>query len=122
LNQAIRRSTGDYIIFTDGDCIPRRDYVATHLRHAHPSRFLSGGAYRLPLSTSKSISADDIRSGRCFSAAWLTSNGIPIRPQLLKAAAPPWIASLLNRMTTTRATWNGNNASCYRAVALEVAG
>lgn len=122
LNEAIRQSTGDYLIFTDGDCIPRRDYVATHRRHAHPSRFLSGGLFRLPMSTSREITSDDIHSGRIFSASWLVGQGVPLRPSLLKATAAPWIAPVLDRLTTTRATWNGCNASCFRQAAWEVGG
>ncbi len=122
LNEAIRQSTGDYLIFTDGDCIPRRDYVAMHVRYADPARFLSGGLYRLPLSTSKEISADDIRSGRIFSTSWLMTHGVPLHPQLLKVTTATWIAPLLNRLTTTRATWNGCNASCFRSAAWTVGG
>lgn len=31
LNKAILASSSDYIIFTDGDCIPRKDFVATDM-------------------------------------------------------------------------------------------
>src|SRR5690606_28632972 len=34
LNQAIVESTGEYLIFSDGDCIPSQDFVATHLEFA----------------------------------------------------------------------------------------
>ena len=30
LNKAIAASTSDYLIFTDQDCVPRRDFIATH--------------------------------------------------------------------------------------------
>ena len=32
LNKAIMASEGNYLIFTDGDCIPRADFVEQHLR------------------------------------------------------------------------------------------
>ena len=41
-NRALASTTADYIIFTDGDCIPRRDYVARHCALAEPGRFLAG--------------------------------------------------------------------------------
>jgi len=31
LNKAILESESDYLIFTDGDCIARKDFVETHL-------------------------------------------------------------------------------------------
>ena len=76
LNKAIRASRSDYLLFTDGDCIPRRDFVSSHLRLREPGRFLSGGYFKLPMSISKAISADDIAAGRCFELAWLRSQGL----------------------------------------------
>ncbi len=36
MNRAIEAAEGDYLIFSDGDCIPRADYVAAHKMHAQP--------------------------------------------------------------------------------------
>ena len=33
LNKAILKSNSEYLLFTDGDCIPRTDFVAVHLKH-----------------------------------------------------------------------------------------
>jgi len=41
-NRAIRASSGSYCIFLDGDCIPRRDFVAAHRRLAEPGWFVAG--------------------------------------------------------------------------------
>mgnify|MGYP000871092073 FL=1 len=40
LNKAILASTTDYLIFTDGDCIPRKDFVETHLNNRESGRIL----------------------------------------------------------------------------------
>ena len=77
LNGAIAASTADYLVFTDGDCIPRGDFLSTHLRLRRPGRFLSGGYHKLPMQTSLAIGAEDIASGRCFDVAWLKAHGIP---------------------------------------------
>jgi glycosyltransferase involved in cell wall biosynthesis len=55
LNRAILAADGDYLIFSDGDCIPRSDFVATHRRLAEPNRFLSGGYLMLPMEVSRRI-------------------------------------------------------------------
>ncbi len=47
-NRALARATGSYIIFTDGDCIPPRHFIAAHRRLAERGWFLS--ANRLLLS------------------------------------------------------------------------
>ena len=41
-NRALAATTADYIIFTDGDCIPRHDFVARHCALAEPGCFLAG--------------------------------------------------------------------------------
>ena len=41
-NRGIRASAGKYIIFLDGDCIARRDFVAAHRRLAEPGWFVTG--------------------------------------------------------------------------------
>ncbi len=41
-------ATGDYLILTDGDCIPRQDFVSQHRAASRPGCFLSGGYFKLP--------------------------------------------------------------------------
>lgn len=47
-NRAAAATMADYIIFTDGDCIPSRQFVQAHKRLAEPGYFL--GANRVLLS------------------------------------------------------------------------
>lgn len=114
LNAAIRRSRGDYLIFTDGDCIPRRDFVSSHLRLREPGRFLSGGYFKLPMELSRRIADDDIASGRCFDYRWLRAHGVPLAPRNVKLVARGPGAALLDAVVPTRASWNGHNASAWK--------
>ena len=41
-NRAILAARGAYVIFLDGDCIARTDFVATHRRLAEPGWFVTG--------------------------------------------------------------------------------
>jgi len=41
-NEATRRSTGDYLIYTDGDCIPGPAFVADHQHLAKPGYYTQG--------------------------------------------------------------------------------
>lgn len=114
LNKAIVASNSDYLIFTDGDCIPRKDFVATHLKHREKGYFLSGGYFMLPMNISQAISKDDIIHQRCFDIEWLISEGLPksFKNNKLTAAGLP--AKFLNFITPTKATWNGHNASGWK--------
>jgi hypothetical protein len=111
LNRAIEAASGDYLLFSDGDCVPRWDFVQQHFWAAEAGKFLSGGYFKLPLSLSQRISIDDIRCGHAFSVRWLRANGLPFSHRLLRLSAQGRLAKFLNRVTTTRPSWNGNNSS-----------
>ena len=76
LNKAILKSNSNYLLFTDGDCIPRKDFVSTHLKQQEKGYFLSGGYFKLPMNTSLTISETDIENQNCFNTKWLISNGV----------------------------------------------
>ena len=121
LNKAIVASKADYLIFTDGDCIPRNDFVATHLQYRRKKAFLSGGYFKLPMDASLAITKDDIAAQRCFDVKWLVKQGLAT-PNKLKLSAKGFTAKLLNFLTPTKATWNGHNASCWKSELLAING
>ncbi|MBO0903836.1 glycosyltransferase [Jiella sonneratiae] len=115
LNKAIAESSTDYLIFSDGDCIPRRDFVATHLGFREAGYFLSGGYYKLPLDLSREVTEDDVLGGRVFDLAWIWKRGKRRSLKDLKlAVGNPAMARLMNAATTTRPSWNGHNASGWK--------
>lgn len=122
LNKAILQVRTDYVIFSDGDCIPRRDFVATHVQEAEPGKYLSGSYFKLPMSTSKAITPEDIISGRCFDKKWLRAHGLPHTKGTLKISAAPFLARLLNRVTPVKCNFKGSNASAWRKDILAVNG
>jgi glycosyltransferase involved in cell wall biosynthesis len=122
LNKAILASKGDYLIFTDGDCIPRNDFVETHLSLKNENHFLSGGYFKLPLDISKLITEDDIISQSCFKKEWLLKNGLKKSFKLNKLTSKGFKESILNKFTPTKATWDGMNASGFKTDILAVNG
>jgi len=115
LNKAILASTTDYLIFTDGDCIARKDFVETHLKFREVNYFLSGGYFKLPMSISETITKDDILSQKCFDINWLKLNGLKSSFKNTKITANGIVEKLLNKLTPTKATWNGHNASGWKS-------
>jgi glycosyltransferase involved in cell wall biosynthesis len=122
LNKAVLATDADYLIFSDGDCIPRRDFVATHLQLAQPRRFLSGGVIWLDRAVSQRVSGEDIRLGRLSDAAWLRANGWKGGRQSLRLTPNRWLARALDALTPTSATFNGHNTSVWRTDLLAVNG
>jgi len=122
LNKAIVASETDYLIFTDGDCIPRKDFVEVHLTRRKPGHFLSGGYFLLPMDTSKAISKKDILSQACFKVGWLKAHGLKGSIKTLKLSARGIFRDVLNGLTRTKPTWNGHNSSGWKSDILEANG
>ncbi len=122
LNQAILSTHAEYLIFSDGDCIPRRDFIAQHAALARPNRFLSGGYFKLSAQTSGRVTPSTIAADEVTQVDWLLRNGTPRSGKLGKLRAHGWHAALMNAITPTRPTWNGHNSSGWRADLLRVNG
>jgi glycosyltransferase involved in cell wall biosynthesis len=122
LNRAIMAARGAYLLFSDGDCVPREDFVAFHRAQAAPNRFLSGGYLKLPASVTTEITAADVRAGRVSDPGWLRARGWRGGRRTLRLTRSRALAALLDRVTPTRPSWNGHNASGWKADLLRVNG
>jgi glycosyltransferase involved in cell wall biosynthesis len=122
LNRALLAASGDYLLFSDGDCVPRDDFVATHLRLAAPGRFLSGGYLKLPAALTAALTVDDVRAMRHAEPGWLRARGWRPGRRALRLTRSGALATLLDRLTPTRPSWNGHNASGWKADLLRANG
>jgi glycosyltransferase involved in cell wall biosynthesis len=114
LNTAIIEASHEYILMTDGDCIPRKDFLEIHAKYAEKGRFLSGGYCKLSMKLSSEISKDDILSGRCFNLKWLKSIDTLILSNKLKIGATDLSANILDFFSPTNASFNNCNSSGFR--------
>src|SRR5690554_7314698 len=114
LNKAIVNCNTEYIIMSDGDCIPRKDFVEQHVKYREEGYFLSGGYFMLPMNISEAISKEDIYSEQCFNVSWLKQ--LDLKPSFKnnKLLSGPLKSFLLNSFTPTNASWNGHNASGWK--------
>ena len=122
LNKAILQSHSDYLLFTDGDCIPRKDFVAVHLKYKEEGYFLSGGYFKLPMAISEAISEADILSQKCFHISWLQKQGLKMNFKITKLTHSKLFAAFMNWVTPTKRSWNGHNASGFKKDILAVNG
>lgn len=122
LNKAILACKTPYIIMSDGDCIPKKDFVEVHHREREQGRFLSGGYFKLPLTISRAITEEDVVEQNCFHINWLLERGLKKSFKNNKLTATGWKEKFLNAVTPTRPTWNGHNASGWTKDILEVRG
>lgn len=122
LNRAILQSHSDYLLFTDGDCIPRKDFISTHLKFQEKGYFLSGGYFKLPMTISDLISDDDIISQNCFDLYWLKANGFKANFKSSKLTESKLFARFMNWITPTKRSWNGHNSSGFKSDIIAVNG
>jgi glycosyltransferase involved in cell wall biosynthesis len=123
LNKAILQASSDYLIFTDGDCIPRADFVEEHLRCKRPGHYLSGGYFKLPRSVSAAITQQDVEEQRVFDLDWLKAQGVALGKRALKMRlAQSQFGAFFNAILPTKSSFNGHNASCYKTDAIKVNG
>lgn len=122
MNKAILAAKGEYLIFTDGDCIPRNDFVETHIKLSERNAYLSGGYFKLPMDISEEITEEDIVQQKPFQTDWLVQKGMEKTHKFMKLTSKKAWASFLNLISPARKTWNGHNASCYKEHILAVNG
>lgn len=122
LNKAIVECQTDYILMSDGDCIPKSDFVEQHVKYREEGYFLSGGYFMLPMDISVAITDEDIYSARCFDLAWLKKHGLKASFKNNKLTSSGLKSWLLNGLTTTKASWNGHNASGWKKDILAING
>lgn len=122
LNKAILKTSSDYLLFTDGDCIPRKDFVASHIKEKQEGYFLSGGYFKLPMNISEAISEYDIVSYKCFEISWLLKQGLKFNFKVSKLTHNNYFAAFMNWLTPTKRSWNGHNSSGFKQDILDVNG
>ncbi|HEY3379856.1 MAG TPA: glycosyltransferase [Armatimonadota bacterium] len=125
LNAAICATQAEYLIFTDGDIIPRDDFVANHLRLARPGCYLTGGSpthCNIPQDIHQDLTREEIQRQIVFDVPWLQARGIT-SPRITSRVAFRGFAARICDLLTPR--WNafvGCNASVYREDILAVRG
>lgn len=70
-NKAIAGTDADYVIFTDGDCIPVPDFVAQHRRLAEPGWFLAANRVLLAEAFTREVLAGRLPVYRWSLVRWL---------------------------------------------------
>jgi|TARA_B100001093_G_scaffold119710_1_gene112379 glycosyltransferase involved in cell wall biosynthesis len=114
LNKAIIISSNEYLVFSDGDCIPNRHFLDTHNKLAKSGYFLSGGHFPVNEKVSNAIKLKDIEAGDCFNKSFIFKNGQPLGKNFFKLIKNSFLAKCLDQITPTKNTFNGNNSSSWR--------
>jgi glycosyltransferase involved in cell wall biosynthesis len=71
-NRAILAARGAYVIFLDGDCIARPDFIASHRRLAEPGCFVTGNRVLLSASLTDKVLREQLEPERWTLARWIS--------------------------------------------------
>jgi glycosyltransferase involved in cell wall biosynthesis len=123
LNRAIAVARAPYLIFSDADIIPRRDFVENHLALSKKGRFIFGGSHLdLPEDVVGALTPEEIRSNACFQVEWLRSRGALTGKLQDRLGTPDWLAPAKDFFTPRWNAFNGSNASVWMEDAIRVNG
>lgn len=122
LNKATIAAKADYLLYTDGDCVVRKDFLQAHVDNREQGYFLSGGYFKLPMNISEMITKSDIKNQNCFDINWLVKNGLKKTFKTNKLTAKGLKQVLLNKFTPTKATFDGMNVSGCKKDIIKVNG
>lgn len=121
LNDAVRTSNADYMIFTDDDCVMHPTFIQRHINLAALGKFVTGSVIRLEQSFTDRV----LKSGK-FS--W-NDNGKPLgwKPRSVSEAlkAMPFtfrVMAAFDFLSPVRCSWAGGNASTYKKYIIKVNG
>lgn len=124
LNEAVRQSSGDYLIFIDGDCMAHRDFIKAHQDNSRFDAILSGRRVEIGEALTKKIldkgtvvnSLTDIR---------LILDGVRGRSRRIEEGVPlrsSWLRRLFHRdKITDDGVW-GCNFSLHKDLFYEING
>ena len=113
-NRAIAASAGGYLIFLDGDCIARPDFVATHRRLGEPGYFVGGNRVLLSRMLTEAILADDLEPEVWPLASWAVFRARGQINRLMPLLRLP-LGALRKRLGTEWEGVRGGNFAFFRA-------
>lgn len=64
LNKATLASSGQKLIYMDGDCVPFSNHVSLHVQNLKPGFFCVGGRVMVSLEDSRALTKESIKAGR----------------------------------------------------------
>lgn len=123
LNETVRQSTGDYLVFIDGDCMAHRHFVRSHAEQGSPDAILSGKRVEI----GKTLTERLLREGRVLNSLaprllWDSFKGGSRKVEEALMIRSPFLRRLAHRdRITDDGVW-GCNFSLYKDLFIAING
>lgn len=123
LNEAVRRSSGDYLVFIDGDCMAHPRFIDSHLSFAEPRAILGGKRVELGRALSaRALERGEPSPGTLRGLLWDSMVGDTRKVEEAVRIASPVLRTFLHRdRISDNGIW-GCNFSIPRALFYSING
>ncbi len=102
-NRGVAASQGNYIVFMDGDCVPEKDFIASHRALAAPGCFVNGSRILLSDRLTRRATADGERLTGRSNAYWIKQRILGNANKLTGLLRlPDWIGRMDHGVAWTR--------------------
>lgn len=125
LNWAILEAQSDFLIFTDGDCIPHPRFIQAHYEGQKEKTVLCGRRVDLMEEISQKLTLEDIKNGKLNSPFWILRNMIENKMDFGEQGLyfPSWLSGLMDPFSKhATPTLLGSNFSIHKKWLREVNG
>lgn len=113
-NRAIACTDADLLIFLDGDCIPRADFVAAHRRICVRGSFCSGARIDIPTAVHRGFRREDVLNHRVFDVRFLSRADPSLRRFAWRLKQGVWYEAIANMLTYRHCVFVSSNGSAWR--------
>ena len=123
LNETVRQSTGDYLVFIDGDCMAHRHFMRAHVANSSPDAILSGKRVEIGKKLTEQLLADgSIVNSLTPKLIWDAARGGSRKVEEAFMLTAPLLRRLAHRdRITDDGVW-GCNFSLYKDLFLAING
>ncbi len=123
LNETVRQSSGDYLIFLDGDCMAHRHFIKSHIEKSDPSAILSGKRIDLGRQlTDRLLRNGTVLNSLNFSLIVDSLRGRSRKAEEAVQIRSPLVRKLMHRDSITEDGVWGCNFSLYRQLFFDING
>lgn len=121
-NRAIAESDAELLLFLDGDCIPRNDFVARHQQLCPRGYFVSGNRVDVGPDVYRHFADNEVLSNRIFDWRFLASRDPQLKRYRWRLQRQPWYESMANWITWRYCVFVSSNASAWREDVVRING
>jgi glycosyltransferase involved in cell wall biosynthesis len=115
LNKAILDCNTAYILMSDGDCIPRPDFIEQHIKNRVEGVFLVGSSILISKKIEEKITKELIYSSKIFESIWLKKIGLNLFVKRFLITSNGLVPFFLDAISSAEKILKNDNLSFWKS-------